>query len=56
MIALGTKPGGSVTPRSASDSLWVRPVVKMVPKIETPKEAPIERKKVAAAVAAPRSW
>lgn len=48
-------PGGRVTPArevdSMSPSLWL----KTVPKMATPKEAPMERKKVAPEVATPRS-
>ncbi|GAA3065805.1 hypothetical protein GCM10020000_57130 [Streptomyces olivoverticillatus] len=47
-------PGGSVAPARASVMRGPSLLVKIVPKTETPKEAPMERKKVAPEVATPR--
>ncbi len=55
VTASGRNPGGSGTPARASARRSRRPLAKIVPKMETPKEAPMERKKVAPAVATPRS-
>lgn len=48
-------PGGSWAPRRASASLSPRRFAKTVPKMATPKDAPMDRKKVAPDVATPRS-
>lgn len=56
VMASGWKPGGSGRPVRASASRSRSPLANRVPKMETPKEAPMERKKVAPAVATPRSW
>lgn len=51
----GSKPAGTRTPRSAEPSLSESWLVKTVPNTETPKDAPMERKKVVPEVAEPRS-
>ena len=49
-------PGGQVNaPEARPSSLSPSRLVKIVPKMATPKEAPMERKKVAPEVATPRS-
>ncbi|CAM5732253.1 hypothetical protein SMICM304S_11283 [Streptomyces microflavus] len=49
-------PGGTDRPARALSSCPVSRLVKTVPKMATPNEAPMERKNVAPEVATPRSW
>jgi len=49
------KPLGNDTPFRALPNLWASTLVKMAPKMAAPNEPPMERKKVAPAVATPIS-
>ena len=53
--APGLKPGGSRTPRSSATISVASRLENTAPKIATPNEPPMDRKKVAPEVAVPRS-